>query len=132
MEHVIELLEKREEYFDGLTYYAGMDRLKICKDVEQGIREYLRGRKALSKEMEQYQLRQIENWEDDLNKLFAEWHLHDEETEVILSVLKAQKEVKIYCFGEDLSYFVTGNITNYFRWIQIVDKWYVLTFELYD
>ncbi len=58
MEQVIELLEKREEYFDGLTYYAGMDRLKICKDVERGIREYLRGRKALSKEMEQYQLRQ--------------------------------------------------------------------------
>jgi len=34
MEQVIELLEKREEYFDGLTYYAGMDRLKICKDAE--------------------------------------------------------------------------------------------------
>ena len=138
MERVISLLDKREEYFDGLIYGVSIDKLEMGSNVEAEIGEYLEARESLkfqvgvAKMIKSSCLEEIVNWREDLNKLFIEWHLQEEEMKEIQGILEEQQKVQVYRFGEDLSYFLTGNITNFFRWIQVSDDWYVLSFELYD
>lgn len=128
---LIEKLLEGDEYFDGgVTYCIGIEKYDENVPISISAKRMLMSMNVTSSIKNEINVVRINDIENELQRLCAEWHFNDKICSSLFNIL--DEKVEMYSFCEDYEYIAMGNVGEIFRILKRDEEIVCIDFYIVD